>query len=162
MNWSELFLPTVPLVEIVIRGSAIYLALFLGIRVFLKREVGTVGLADLLFIVLIADATQNGMASDHRSIGDALVLVATLLAWNYSLDWLAFHHPAFERIIQPPPLLLVKNGTMIWRNMRRELITKEELLSQLREQGVDEVSEVKLAHMENNGRISVIRNQQSQ
>lgn len=156
-EWKELLLPSVPVAEIVIRGVIIYISLLFLIRVILRREAGTVGTADLLLIVLIGDAAQNGMASDHRSIGDAVLLVTVLITCNYTLDWLAYRFPSVERIIQPRALPLVKNGQIQWRNMRRELITKDELFSHLREQGISDLSEVKQAMIESDGRISVLK-----
>jgi uncharacterized membrane protein YcaP (DUF421 family) len=161
LNWTELFVPSVPLAELFVRGSLTYLSLFVLMRVVLKREAGTVGMADLLMIVLIADAAQNAMASDYRSIPEGIVLVGTIVFWNYTLDWLSYHYPLIRHLLQPQPLLLVKEGRMHKRNMREELITGEELLSELRKQGVEDVATVKEAWMEEDGHISVIKHEAS-
>jgi uncharacterized membrane protein YcaP (DUF421 family) len=157
ISWKALFVPSLPLTEIIARGSITYLALFILMRIVPKRETGTIGTADLLTVVLIADAAQNAMANNYSSITDGIILVATIIFWNYFLDWLSFHFPAFRSLIQPRPLLLVKNGRMYKQNLRKELITKEELLGELREQGVDDLSEVKEARIEEDGHISVIK-----
>ncbi len=160
IDWESIFLPDTPLIEIIVRGSVMYLALFILLRVVLKRQAGTLGITDLLLITLIADASQNGMAGDYKSIPDGILLVATIVFWDYALDWLGFKFPAFRRLIESPPLPLIKNGEMLRRNMRKELITREELMEQLREQGVSELSKVKEAYMESNGRISVIEREE--
>jgi len=72
------------------------------------------------------------------------------------IDWLGYKNPWFQRLAHPPALLLVRDGQMLKRNMRRELVTEEELLSELRKQGVDELGKVKEAYMEQDGRISLI------
>ena len=156
VDWARLFIPTVPILETFLRGTVVYLALFTLLRLVLKREAGELGITDLLVVVLIADAAQNAMAADYRSITDGILLVATIVFWSYALDWLGYRVPRFQRFIRPPPLLLVKNGEMLLRNMRRELITPSELMSLLREQGVDDVRRVRAAYMEGDGRISVI------
>jgi len=156
VRWQSLFALETPLLEIFVRGSVIYLGLFLMLRLVLKREAGGVSITDLLVIVLIADAAQNGMAGEYRSITDGLVLVAVIIFWSYALDWLGYHVPALNRFVHPQPLPLVKNGQLMRRNMRQELITMDELMTQLREQGVDEVGDVKLASLEGDGRISVV------
>lgn len=156
LDWERIFLPSTPLLEIFIRGTITYLALFLLLRLVLKRQSGTVGITDLLVIVLIADAAQNAMAGEYTSITDGVLLVATIILWSYALDWLGYHVPAIQRLVHPPPLELVKDGRMLYVNMRRELITKEELMSQIREQGVDDLSQVKRAFMESDGHISVV------
>lgn len=156
IDWAAIFLPETPLLEIFLRGSVMYLGLFLLLRVILKREAGTVGITDLLIVVLLADAAQNGMAGSYRSVTDGLLLVATLIFWAYFLNWLGYRFPRFQRLVHPPALLLVENGRMLKRNMRKEFITEDELLSMLREQGVDDVSAVRRAFMEGDGKISVI------
>ncbi len=157
IDWQQILALDIPIVEIFFRGSAVYLVLFFLLRFLLRREAGTVGITDLLVIVLLADATQNAMAGNYHSITAGLMLAATIIGWSYTLDWLGFRFPRLERWIRPPPLPLVRNGRMLKQNMRRELITEEELMGHLRLQGVDDISDVKLAFMESDGRISVIQ-----
>jgi uncharacterized membrane protein YcaP (DUF421 family) len=156
VDWHKIFIPDTPIVEIFLRGSLVYLALFILLRLVLKREAGTVGIADLLVVVLIADAAQNAMADDYTSIPDGLLLVGTIVFWSYALNWLGYRFPRLQRLVHPPPLPLVRDGRMLRRNMRQELITEEELMSQLRQQGVEDVADVRAAYIEGDGRISVI------
>jgi uncharacterized membrane protein YcaP (DUF421 family) len=155
-DWHEMFAINTPVLEIFLRGTLVYLALFVFLRYVVKREVGTVGIADLLVIVVIADAAQNAMAGDYISITDGLILVGTIIFWNYALDWLSFHSPRLRLVIEPQPMHLVRDGRILRRNLRRALITDQELMSQLRLQGIDDVADVKLACMESDGRISVV------
>jgi len=157
LDWQELFVPAHPIPEIILRGTITYIMLFLILRFLLKRQSGVIGIADLLVVVLIADAAQNAMASEYRSITEGAILVLTIVFWNYAVDWLGFQFPALQRLTRPPPLLLIKDGRMVFRNMRQEMITTEELNSQLRQQGVEHCSEVKVAYIEGDGRISIIR-----
>src|SRR4030095_5365559 len=135
-NWQELFVPSQPIAETIVRGSLTYLALFVLMRIVPKRETGSIGTADLLTVVLIADAAQNAMANNYRSITEGVILVATIIFWSYFIDWLGYHVPPLRRLIQPRPLLLVRDGRLYKSNLRKELITKEELLGELRAQGV--------------------------
>lgn len=156
LDWENIFVPSTPILETVLRGSIMYIALFLLMRLVLKRESGGVGVTDLLVVVLIADAAQNGMSGSYESIPDGILLVAVILFWALAINWLGYHVPVIGRIVHPQPLELVRDGQMIRQNMRKELITREELLTQLREQGVDDVDKVKRACIEGNGQISVI------
>lgn len=156
LDWEKVFVPAAPLPETVLRGTLMYLSLFVLLRLVLKRQSGAVEITDLLLVVLLADAAQNGLAGSYQSVPEGVLLVGTILGWNYALDWLGYHWPAFQRFLRPPALALVKDGQMLRRNMRRELITEDELLSEMRKQGVKDLARVKLAFMEGDGQISVI------
>lgn len=156
MDWHSIFTPTIPVLEIVFRGTVIYLFLFFMLRV-LRREAGGVGISDLLVVVLVADASQNAMASEYKSITEGLVLVATIAFWAYFLDWLGYRFTVVERLLRPAPLLLIRNGRQLRQNMKRELIREEELMSQLRENGLTQLGEVKKCYMEADGRISIVK-----
>jgi uncharacterized membrane protein YcaP (DUF421 family) len=156
VDWHALFVPSVSLVELVLRGSAMYLFIFAAMRLF-RREAGTISTADLLVAVLVADAAQNAMASDYHSITEGFVLVATIFAWNYGLDWLAFRFPRVHRLLNPRPLILIESGRIQWRNLRAEMLTRADLLEHLREQGVEDPSEVQRCFLEGDGHLSVIK-----
>lgn len=160
MDWKSLFSFDIPIGEIIVRGSITYIALFTLLRVVLKRQAGSLGMTDLLLITLIADASQNAMAGEYRSVPAGIALVSTIIFWTYAFDWLGYKSTWFNRLIEPSPLPLIRDGKMLRRNMRQELITEEELLSQLREQGLDDVGKVKQAFMESDGHISVVEYKQ--
>ena len=156
VNWHDVFVPQSSLLEIFIRGTLTYFALFLILR-FTRRGTGAIGINDLLVIVLIADAAQNAMAGDYKSVTEGVFLVLTIGVWDYSLDWVGHKVPAMQRLLRPSALTLVENGKMNRRNMRQELITVEELMSQLRQQGIEDLKEVKKCCLEGDGEISVIK-----
>jgi uncharacterized membrane protein YcaP (DUF421 family) len=157
VDWQELFTLSLPAAEIVVRGTSIYWFLFGVFRFVLRRDVGAIGLADILVLVIIADASQNAMAGDYKTIADGFVLVSTIVFWNLLLDWLSFHFPRLRRLVEPGVLLLVKDGEIMKRTLRREFLTEAELMSQLREKGIDKLAQVKRAYMESHGGISVIK-----
>jgi uncharacterized membrane protein YcaP (DUF421 family) len=157
MNWSEIFGFSVSPLEIVVRGTAMYLFLFVLFRVVVKRRIGAVGMADILVLVIVADAAQNGMAGEYRSVTEGCLLVGTIVGWDLLIDWLAFRIPALQRVLEPPPLLLIDHGRILWRNLRKELVSELELHSKLREHGVTDPREVEKAYMEPNGQVSVIK-----
>ncbi|MEP6705017.1 MAG: DUF421 domain-containing protein, partial [Acidobacteriota bacterium] len=128
IDWPGMFVPTEAIAEIIIRGTIMYLAMFALLRVF-RRQSGSVGIADLLVIVVIADAAQNGMAGDSKSITEALILITTIVVLDWLFDWLGFKSPLMGRILQPQPLLLINNGKLIKKNLDKEFITEEELLA---------------------------------
>lgn len=157
MDWSETFRLTVNPFELIVRGTVMYWFIFLVFRVLLRRSVGAIGIADVLLLVLIADAAQNGMAGDYKSITDGMILVATIIGWNVLFDWVAFRFPRVGKLIEPAPLALVEHGRINRRNLREEFLSEEELMAKLREQGIDRIDDVKRATMESDGVVSVIR-----
>jgi uncharacterized membrane protein YcaP (DUF421 family) len=155
IEWDKLFVFTTSPLELFIRGSIIYLFILVLMRV-LRREPGTVGIADLLMVVLIADASQNAMAGEYRSILDGLILVLTIVFWNYALDWLTLQSKTIEKFTFPPPVPLFRNQRMDRRNMRKEFVTEAQLMSMLREHGIDNLADVKAVFLEGSGHVSVI------
>jgi uncharacterized membrane protein YcaP (DUF421 family) len=148
---------SVPPLELIIRGSAMYLFLFLLFRVVIRRRVGAVGVADILVLVIIADAAQNGMSGEYKSVTDGAILVGTIVAWDYLIDWLNYRVPALRGWLEPPPLLLIRDGRMLHRNLRQEFVTVDELKAKLRENGVADIAEVREARMETDGQVSVLK-----
>jgi hypothetical protein len=74
INWQEIFIPVHSIPEIIVRGTMTYIMLFVILRFLLKRQTGVIGVADLLVIVLIADASQNAMANEYKSITEGAIL----------------------------------------------------------------------------------------
>lgn len=154
-DWHAMFVPQASLLELVLRGSFMYLLVLAGLRV-LRREIGSLSMTDLLVLVVIADAAQNAMSGGYGSITEGAVLVGTIFGWDYALDFLAYRVPAIHRLIHPRPLVLVVNGQVQQRNLRSQLLTEEDLMEQLREHGVEHLSEVGRCYLESDGRLSVL------
>ena len=157
MDWGEIFGLSVSPWELIIRGSAMYLFLFALFRVVIRRRVGAVGMADILILVIVADAAQNGMSGEYRSVTEAFILVGTLIGWNVLIDWLTFLSPRLQRLLEPPPLLLIDNGRVLWRHLRQEFVSETELKTKLREHGVTDPKEVAKAYMEPDGQVTVLK-----
>jgi uncharacterized membrane protein YcaP (DUF421 family) len=154
---ADLFRIHVPVAELLLRGTLVYWLLFLIFRFVLRRDVGGVGLADILLLVIVADAAQNAMAGGYDTVSEGAVLVLTIVAWNWLLDFLSFRFHFVRRLVVPRRLSLVLNGRVQARNLRREFITREELDAKLREQGVSDLAQVRAAYLEGDGHVSVIR-----
>lgn len=156
VDWQSVFVPTESLLEIIIRGSIMYLAIFALMRIF-RRQAGSFSIADLIVVVVIADAAQNGMAGDSKSVTEALILIGTIIFWDFFLDWLGFKSKFFRKILEPEKLKVIENGKPLRENMRKEMITSEELDSQMREQGIEDIGQVKVAYLESDGHFSFIK-----
>lgn len=156
IDWEKLFTPHDTFLEMVIRGTLMFMAMYALLRLF-RRQAGTIGIADLLVVVMIADAGSNGMTGEGFSITDSVIVITVIVLWDWVFDWLGFKSKLVAKILEAEPLEVVRNGRILRRNLERELITEEELMSQLRLQGIDDVAKVKLACLESSGDFSVIR-----
>jgi uncharacterized membrane protein YcaP (DUF421 family) len=154
---SSVFKMTMPIVELFVRGSVMFWFLVLVFRVVLRRDVGSMGMTDFLFVVLLGDAAQNGMIGDATSATDAVVLISTLVFWNVAIDWATWRWPSLEKLFAARRLTLVRNGKRNRRNMRREFISDAELMSKVREEGLEDLSKIKAMYLESDGEISLIR-----
>ena len=111
--WHVMLIPTHSVAEMITRGTIMYLAIFAMMRFILKRQSGGLATPDVLLIVLLADAAQNGMADEYWSVTEGITLVGTLIFWNFAIDWLEYHFPAIKRLLRPAPLLLIENGKVL-------------------------------------------------
>lgn len=156
IDWQTMWEPSKSLIEIALRGSITYWAIFLLLR-FFRRGAGQLGVSDVLLIILIADAAQNSMAGEYKSITEGVVLISTLVFWDYLIDWLGYHSIGFSKFSHPQPALLIENGKMQKQNLRKQLISEEDMLSILREQGIEDITNVKSCCLEASGNVSVIQ-----
>ena len=156
MDWQGLFEPH-HVVENVIRASSIYLLLMLLLRFLPNRKSGSLGPSDFLVIVLLATVVTGAINRDVSSITDAVVMVATIVAWSFITDVLSNRVPVLRRLVFSAPVEVVRDGEILARNLRREFMTEEELRAQLRLQGIEDEADVAHAYIEHDGRMSVIR-----
>lgn len=160
MDWpgfAALFRFEMSPLELIVRGTVMYWFLFLLFRFVLRREAGSLAITDILLLVIIADASQDAMAGGYKTVAEGMLVVATIAAWSYLLDWAAFRFAVVHRFVEPSPLRLVRDGRILRANLRREFLTVDDLKAQLRELGIEDLVQVKSAFMESNGEISVIR-----
>lgn len=157
IDLTGIFSSTVSPLELMLRGTLMYWFLFIVLRFVLRRDVGSLGISDFLFVVILGDAAQNSMIGSATSATDGMVLIATLVFWSYMLDYLSFQFPVIARFTSAPRLCLVRDGKMLRRNMRRQFITDEELNAKIRQEGVEDLATVKRMYLEGDGEMSLIR-----
>jgi uncharacterized membrane protein YcaP (DUF421 family) len=156
MNASFLTFSMSPL-EIIIRGSLMYWFLFLIFRFVLRRNAGSTGITDILFVVVLGDASQNAMIGNGQTVADGAMLIAILVAWNYLLDYLSSRFDVVARLTDAPPVVMIRNGRLQARNMRREYITEKEIEAKLRSSNVQRIDDVKAMYLESDGSFSVLK-----
>jgi uncharacterized membrane protein YcaP (DUF421 family) len=148
-------LPAVPWWELVLRAVVIYIALFVALRIFGKREVGQFTLYDLVFILLVANALQPAITGPDTSVLGGFILIAALVGLNFIIGKLD-NIPRLHRIFTPAPAVIVKDGKYLSDVMKKEGVDEEEVEMAMREHGVLDLKEVQLAVLESDGTISVV------
>jgi uncharacterized membrane protein YcaP (DUF421 family) len=156
LDLATLFNADTPPIEIFVRGTFTYLFVFVLLRIIVRQAAGGLNLADLLLIVMIADAAQNAMAGTYVSVTDGAILILTLTFWSVAIDWLALHVRIVGRWVHPPARLIVRDGVPLRRVLRQELITDAELLTHVHKAGAEDLHEVKRAWVEGSGEITVV------
>lgn len=156
VDWKSMFVPEVSVIELVLRGVLMYLTVFVLLRLVLRRQVGGIGTSDILVIVLVSEVSGRGFAPETKSIVESAILILVILTCSYTIEWLQFRFPGFEKLLREPKLKLAENGCLLRRNMRKEFVTEDELMAQVREEGLEGFSQVKAAYIEADGRISIV------
>lgn len=143
--------------DIAIRTSVVYLALLVGIRLTGQRQLGQMNSFDLVLLLIIANAVQNAMVGPDTSLVGGLVAAAILLVWHQVINRVRRTSRRASRLIAGEGIMLINNGTVLAEHLVRAGLTMDELLQALREHGVGRVADVRLAVLEPDGAISVIR-----
>jgi len=146
----------IPIWITILRGTVIYLALAVILRVMPKRETGSLSPNDLISLVVVGNLSASAIAGEATAAADLMLLAAVVLAWSYLLNLLEYHFPRWRTIAQDTPTLLIHNGKVLSENLRKEKLTEQELFANLRKNGVDDPSRVRQAVLEVDGQISVV------
>jgi uncharacterized membrane protein YcaP (DUF421 family) len=141
--------------ELVLRGSLVYLVLFLLFRFSGKRQAGQMTPFDLLLLLIISNAVQNAMVGSDTSLPGGLLVAAVLILWNQLLGWITSRSRRVEALVDGRPEVLVHNGQVFTDVLARNRLSLEELRSALRREGCFDLNEVAFAVLETNGAISV-------
>lgn len=149
------------MLDIVLRTTAVYLFLLIGLRLAGKREIGQMTLFDLVVILVIANAVQNAMVGSNTSLWGGLLAAGTLLVLNYAVSAMRFRFRWVARWLGERPTLIIEDGKFLDAPMRREHLEEEEVLMAMREHGVERLEQVERAFLEPDGSISVIPKEQS-
>ena len=156
MSWHFLS-PEVSIPQLLFRAIAVYLFLVVGLRLAGRREMAQLTTFDLILLLILSNAVQISINAGDNSLGAGLISALMLLVLNWVVGWAAYRWPAFERLIQGRPMVMITDGKIHFRNLRRERITLEELRSALRKQGIEAVSECRHALLESDGTLTAIK-----
>jgi uncharacterized membrane protein YcaP (DUF421 family) len=147
---------SIPLWEIILRTLVVYITVLALLRLGGKRELGTMSPADLVVILIIANAVQNAMNGGDVSLIGGLVSAATLVVGNLALGRFGRSIPILGRLVYEEPTLLLQDGKPIMENLKHEHVDIGDVEMAAREHGVSDLNEVAAAILEIDGSISII------
>lgn len=146
-----------PILNLVIRVSIVYLAILLLLRISGKRQLGQMGATEFVSILLISNAVQNSMNGGDNSLTGGLILAAVLIALSTLISYLTYHSPFFSHIFEGTPTLLIHKGKLVRKNLQHERLSTTELKVLLRKQGIHDFQSVETAVLEADGTLSVTK-----
>jgi uncharacterized membrane protein YcaP (DUF421 family) len=141
---------------IVARSALVYLALFLGLRLAGKRELGQMTVFDLVVVLLIANAVQNSMVGPDFSVQGGILAAVVLLVLNRVVALLRLQGNRWGRLIEGTPTVLIEDGELIQPHLKKEGMERQELEMVVREHGIESLEKVKLAVLETDGSVSIV------
>ena len=154
-SWHDVWALETPLLELLARAAVLYLGILLILRIMPRRTGGELATMDLVLILLVTECAAHALG-DYSSLGDGLVMIMSVIGLNYLVNALSYRFKWIERIVSSPPIPVVLEGKLQRRNMRREFLTEDELMSHLRENDIDDIAKVKCAYVEGEGHITFV------
>ncbi|HZO97502.1 MAG TPA: YetF domain-containing protein [Gaiellaceae bacterium] len=143
--------------DLVLRAVALYLFVLVLTRVIGRRELSSLAPFDLILLIVVGDALQQGLTQDDYSVTGAIVVVGTLALLQVLTSWLGYRFPSVRPVLDGEPLIVVEDGKPIERNLKRERLTVEELAESARMHEIGSLDEVKWAVLERNGELSFVK-----
>jgi uncharacterized membrane protein YcaP (DUF421 family) len=132
LDWSATFTPQLTLPEVLVRGTVVYFALLVALRLIPKWQAGPGTMASMLFVVMLGGLAADAVKGKTDSVTDILLMAATVMFWVLIVDRLSYRFPKFRFCVQDDPTCLVRNGHIVYENLRRESISEEDLKTELR------------------------------
>ena len=143
--------------DIVLRAVVVFFFVVLVTRMIGRRELGSLAPIDLILLIILGDALQQGLTQDDYSVTGAIIIVGTFAVLQVFMSWLGFRFPPLRPVLEGEPLIIVEDGKPIERNLRRERLTLEEVMESARLHEIGTLDEVRWAVVERNGEISFLK-----
>jgi uncharacterized membrane protein YcaP (DUF421 family) len=143
--------------DIVLRAIVLYAFIVFVMRVIGRRELSSMTPFDLVLLIVLGDAIQQGLTQDDYSVTGAILAVATIATLQVFTSYLSFRSKRARTVLEGEPIVLVDHGEIVQRNLKRERMTEDEVAEEMRQQQIGSLDEVEWAIIEANGSISFIK-----
>jgi uncharacterized membrane protein YcaP (DUF421 family) len=145
--------------DLVLRATALYIFVVLVMRIIGRRELSTLSPVDLVLLIVLGDAVQQGLTQDDYSVTGAMTVVTTIAVLQVIASYVAFRSRRMKKLLEGEPIVLIESGKLIERNLRRERLRPEDVAEQMRQEGIGNFAEVRWGILESNGQFSFIKNE---
>jgi uncharacterized membrane protein YcaP (DUF421 family) len=145
--------------DLVLRAIAVFFFLMVLTRVIGKRELSSLQPFELILLIILGDAVQQGLTQDDYSLTGAMLVVGTIAVLQVCVSWVSYRFPRLRPVIDGEPIIVLQDGKPIERNLKRERLTVEEIAEQARKQSIAHLDEIKFAVLETDGSLSFIKQQ---
>ena len=145
--------------DIVFRATFVFFFILLLTRVVGRRELSSMEPFDLILLIVVGDAIQQGLTQDDYSVTGALIVIGTFAVLQILISYLSYRFPRLRPALDGEPMVVVQDGKAIEKNMKRERITLEEVMVEARLQQVASLDQIAWAVLETSGKISIIPKQ---
>ena len=142
--------------DLVLRAIALYVFVLVLMRMVGRRELSSLEPFDLILLIVIGDAIQQGLTQDDYSVTGAVIVVSTIAALQVGTSYLSFRSRRARRVLEGEPIVIVQDGKLIERNLKRERLTEDEVAEEMRAQQIASVEDVEWGILETNGTMSFI------
>src|SRR4051812_996351 len=146
--------------DIVLRGIVVFFALYILMRIIGRRELSKLEPFDLILLIILGDAVQQGLTQDDYSLTGAMLAIGTIAVLQVGMSYFNFRIPRLRPLLQGEPIVIVRDGEPIEGNLARERLTMDDIAEAARGQGIASLDEVAWAVMETSGSISFIKKNQ--
>src|ERR1700742_641254 len=143
--------------DLVLRAIVVFVFLLVLTRVIGRRELSSLQPFDLILLIIVGDAVQQGLNQDDYSLTGAILVVGTFAVLQVGVSWLNYRFPRIRRVLEAEPIIVVQDGKVIEKNIKRERLTVEELAEEARKQQIASLSEVEWAVLETSGIVTFIK-----
>jgi uncharacterized membrane protein YcaP (DUF421 family) len=143
--------------EIILRATAIYLFIYLVIRVMGKRELGEMSAFELILLVMIGDLVQQAVTQEDYSVTGAVLAVGTIAFWVVVSSYASFRWKRASRVLESPPIVVIDNGRVQHEILHTERVDERELVAAARKHGIRDLRDVELAVLETDGKFSFLQ-----
>jgi uncharacterized membrane protein YcaP (DUF421 family) len=142
--------------DIALRAAFLYAFVVILMRVMGRRELSSLSPLDLVLLIVLGDAIQQGMTQDDYSVTGAVIAVSTIAVVQVGISYLSFRSRRARRVLEGEPVIIIEDGKLIERNLRRERLTEDEIAEKMRTQQIASVEDVEWGILESSGNMSFI------